>query len=110
MADKDLMQEDDDPIVVMTDEEGNEYYYAEEMIIPVGEDKFALLISIENEEHEHEHHEHGCDCGCEDADVIIAKIVVNEDGEEEYVEPTDEEFEAVQAAYDALMDDEEEEK
>jgi len=33
---------------------------------------------------------------------------MGDDGEEEYVEPTDEEFDAVQRAYDALMDDEEE--
>ena len=36
--------------------------------------------------------------------AIIAKIVKNEDGEEEYVEPTDEEFARVQKAYDALVD------
>ena len=62
-------------------------------------------------EHEHEHHHHDhdghCSCGCEDddEDVIIAKIVTNEDGEDEYVEPTDEEFEAVQQAYNALVDE-----
>ncbi|MFA6850577.1 MAG: DUF1292 domain-containing protein, partial [Selenomonadaceae bacterium] len=51
----------------------------------------------------------GCGCGCEDddEDVLIAKIVKNEDGEEEYIDPTDEEFEAVQKAYDAIMDEEE---
>lgn len=94
---------DDDGIIVeMTDADGNSYYYVEEMIIPVGKDRFALLVEV----HEHDHDE-GCDCGCEDDDVTIAKIVVNEDGEEEYVEPTDEEFEAVQAAYEKLLDEDE---
>ena len=106
---KEILDEDADVIVEMTDEEGNSYYYREEMIIPVGDDKFALLIGIHDEEEEEEHaHSCGCGCGEHDEDVLIAKVVMGDDGEEEYVEPTDEEFDAVQRAYDALMDDEEE--
>jgi len=104
---KEILDEDADVIVEMTDEEGNSYYYREEMIIPVGDDKFALLIGIHDEEEEHAH-SCGCGCGEHDEDVLIAKVVMGDDGEEEYVEPTDEEFDAVQRAYDALMDDEEE--
>lgn len=109
MSDKEkqVLEDGDDAIVVeFTDEEGNSYLYEQEMIIPVNGEKFALLIGVEDEEHEHEH---GCGCGCEegDEDVLIAKIVTNENGEEEYVEPTDEEFEAVQEAYDALLVEEE---
>lgn len=107
---KDLLADDEEMVVVMTDENGNEFYYREEMIIPVGEEKYALLVGI----HDHDEEESescGCGCGCEDGDedVLIAKIIVNEQGEEEYVDPTDEEFEKVQAAYDALMDEEESE-
>ena len=106
---KEILDEDADVIVEMTDEEGNSYYYREEMIIPVGDDKFALLIGIHDEEEEEEHaHSCGCGCGEHDEDVLIAKVVMGDDGEEGYVEPTDEEFDAVQRAYDALMDDEEE--
>lgn len=106
---KEILDEDADVIVEMTDEEGNSYYYREEMIIPVGDDKFALLIGVHDEEEEEEHaHSCGCGCGEHDEDVLIAKVVMGDDGEEEYVEPTDEEFDAVQRAYDALMDDEEE--
>ena len=109
MSEKEILDEDADVIVEMTDEEGNSYYYREEMIIPVGDDKFALLIGIHDEEEEEEHaHSCGCGCGEHDEDVLIAKVVMGDDGEEEYVEPTDEEFDAVQRAYDALMDDEEE--
>ena len=105
---KEILDEDADVIVEMTDEEGNSYYYREEMIIPVGDDKFALLIGIHDEEEEEEHaHSCGCGCGEHDEDVLIAKVVMGEDGEEEYIETTDEEFDAVQRAYDALMDDEE---
>ena len=106
MAD-DMMNEDD-IVVVMTDEDGNEYYYREEMIIPVDEERYALLVGIHGEDEEHAA---GCGCGCEDGDedVIIAKIVVNDEGEEEYIETSDEEFEAVQKAYDALVDEAEKE-
>ena len=109
MSEKEMqaLEEEDDAIIVeFTDGDGNTYLYEQEMIIPVNGEKFALLIGIHDEEDEHAH---GCACGCgeEEDDVLIAKIVVNEDGEEEYVEPTDEEFEAVQDAYDALLDEEE---
>lgn len=106
MADE--MMNEEDVVVVMTDEDGHEYYYREEMIIPVDEERYALLVGIHGEDEEHAA---GCGCGCEDGDedVIIAKIVVNDEGEEEYIEPSDEEFEAVQKAYDALLDEAEKE-
>lgn len=99
---------DEDIMVEMTDAEGNVFYYTEEMIIPVGDERFAILVAVPDEDDEHEHHCHcghdDCeDCDCEEDDVIIAKIILNEDGEEEYVEPTDEEFEAVQDAYEKLI-------
>ena len=109
MSDKEKDMQDEDVMVVMTDEEGNEYYYQEEMIIPVGDQKYALLVDIHEDEDDHGHG-CGCGCGCEDdEDVLIAKIVVNDEGEEEYIEPTDEEFEAVQKAYDALVEESEKE-
>ena len=100
MADKKIL--DDDVLIEMTDEDGNVFYYVEEMIIPVDGENFALLVEVKDEEHDE-----GCDCGCEDDDVIIAKIIVNADGEEEYIEPTDEEFEKVQQAYEEILDAEE---
>lgn len=113
MADeKDLTVDEEEMVVVMTDEEGNEFYYREEMIIPVGDEKYALLVGIHDHDDEQEHEHEHCGCGCgegeDDEDVLIAKIVKNEQGEEEYVDPTDEEFEKVQAAYDAIMDEAEE--
>ena len=94
---------DEDVLIEMTDEDGNVFYYAEEMIIPVDGVNFALLVAV------HDEHDHcaDCDCGCEDDDVIIAKIVPGADGQDEYVEPTDEEFAKVQAAYEKLLDEEE---
>ena len=103
-------EEFDDVVVEMTDEDGNSYFYTEEMIIPVGDDTYALLVEIHDHddcdcEHEHKHDHEGCDCGCDDGDVIIAKIVKDENGEDIYIEPTDEEFELVQKAYEEMIDD-----
>lgn len=101
---------DGDVLIEMTDEDGNVFYYSEELIIPVDGVNFALLVEVKDE---HEHDEGctcggDCDCCCEDDDVIIAKIVTGADGEDEYIEPTDEEFEKVRAAYEKLLDAEDE--
>ncbi len=102
---------DDEIIVVMTDDEGNEYYYVQELILEVQGDKYALLVpTCDDEEgdchcHDHEHNHEEDD----DDSAFFAKMVLDESGEEAYVEPTDEEFEAVLAAYEALMEEEEKE-
>lgn len=97
---------DDDFLIEMTDTEGNVFYYVEEMIIPVDGENFALLVEVKDCDHD-ENCDCGCNCGCDDDDVVIAKVIVNEDGEEEYIEPTDEEFAKVQEAYEQLLDDDE---
>ena len=98
------IDEDENIVVEMTDVDGNVYLYEEEMIIPIDDKKFALLVALPYEDDETHHH--GCDCGCEEDDVIIAKIVTNEDGEEEYIEPTEEEFEIVKQAYNDFFTEE----
>ena len=94
-------------VVVITDEEGNEYNYVEEMVFPAGDDEYAILVSIDGDEcacgEEHAHHDDECCCE-EEVDVILAKIVKDENGEVEYIEPTEEEFEIAQQAYEELMD------
>ena len=107
MTDKEKeMIDGDDMVVVMTDQDGNEYYYREELIIPVGEERYAILVGIHDEDVQ-EHHSCGCGCEEDDEDVLVAKIVINENGEDEYIEPSEEEYIKVQEAYDALMDEEE---
>ena len=99
MADKHTEENfDEDVVIEMTDGDGNVFYYVEEMIVPVDGERFAFLIEL------HDDHEHDENCDCED-DVIIAKVIVNDDGQEEYIEPTDEEFERVQAAYEELLEE-----
>lgn len=91
---------DDDVIVVMTNEDGDECYYCEEMIIPIGEERFAVLIALTaSSEEELESAEEG-------DEATIAKIVT-EDGEDIYTDPTDEEFDAVRRAYELLAEEEE---
>ena len=89
--------EEQSAVVEMTDDEGNIYLYTEELIIPLGEDRFAILVEATDED----------DKSDDEPEVIIAKIVVDENGEDLYIEPTDEEFEKVQAAYDSLFDEDE---
>ena len=91
---------DDDVIVVMTNEDGDECYYREEMIIPIGEERFAVLIALTaSSEEELESAEEG-------DEATIAKIGT-EDGEDIYTDPTDEEFDAVRRAYELLAEEEE---
>lgn len=93
--------ENEDVVVYMTDEDGNEFYYVEEMLLEVEGGKFALLTELPAGEG----HPAGCTCGCEEEDaVIIAKVVPGEDGEDTYIEPTDEEFEKVQETYEAIAE------
>ncbi|MBR2214611.1 MAG: DUF1292 domain-containing protein [Selenomonadaceae bacterium] len=107
------LDEEDGVVVVINDDEGNEYYYLEEMIIPVGDERYALLVGL-HEGEDGELHSYGCGCGDgadeEDEDVLFAKIVTGDDGEEEYMELTDEEFAAVTEAYEALVAAEEAEE
>lgn len=103
MADEEML----DNVVVITDEEGNESYFVEEMVIPVGDKNFAILVGINADEcgcedegchcHEHEAEE-------EEENVIIARIEFDENGEPVYLGPTDEEFEAVKAEYEKIAD------
>lgn len=104
---EDLEAMEEELVVVMTDEEGNEYYYREEMIIPIGDKKYAVLVALEADE---DCDCHGSDCGCcDEVDVFIARVETDENGEDVYVDPTDEEFEEVRKAYEELMADEEDE-
>ena len=106
-AELDAMTEEEiqDSIVVLTDDEGNESYFIEEMVLPVGDKQFAILVGINEDCCEDEE----CHCHEEDEDenVIIARIEFNEEGEPEYVAPPDEEFEAVKVAYEKFWEEEE---
>ncbi len=91
--------ENEVPVVVLTDEDGNELFYEEDMIINYEGKEFAILVSLPPEECEP-----GCKCH-EEPHITIARLD-EEDGEEVYVVPTDEEFDAVSALYEEGIDEE----
>ncbi len=95
---KNLLQtEDQEAVVVITDEQGNESYYLEEMVIPMDNKNFALLTQIPEDD----------DTDPDDAEdnVIIARMDFDDNGDPVYLDPTDEEFEAVRKAYEEIMDE-----
>ena len=124
----------EEQVVVITDEDGCESYYREELILPVDNKNFAVLVGFDPEEAgdeadaadevdeaaDEDEETETCSCGCyhhhaddeddenyEDDNIIIARIDTDENGEEVYVGPTDEEFTKVRAAYEALFTEEE---
>lgn len=83
-------------VIVFSDEEGNEYYYQEDIVIPIDGKQFAVLVPVDEEcECEGE-------CDCEVA-LVVARIDADETGEAVYVDPTDEEHEAVVAEYERII-------
>ncbi len=101
--------EEEVTVVVITDEDGNEVEFMQEMVVPVGDKQFAILVGLDDdcdcEDEECEHHHHDDE---EDENVIVARIDYDENGDAIYVAPTDEEFEAFQKAYDELEFEDEE--
>lgn len=91
--------ENEMPVIEMVDDEGNKILYVEDMIISYEDKEFAILVSLPPEECEP-----GCKCH-EEPHVTIARLEI-EDGEEVYVAPTDEEFDAVSALYEEGIDEE----
>ena len=112
-----------------TDEDGHEHCFVVESRFKVGKDDYVALLEVdpaifkeEYEEcdcghaHEHDHgHEHasshGEECGCghdhgeeaeDEPNIILAKIVTDENGEVEIQVPTDAEFEKAVKVYEAL--------
>lgn len=91
-------------IVVMSDDEGNERYYREEALFPVNDDTFAVLVELQLGS------EGELEVLAEEPDVFMAKVVVDENGEETYIDPTDEEFQAALAAYEELFEEDDEDE
>lgn len=77
-------------IVTATDDDGNEVDYQEVQRIDLDGKVFALLVEVTDGEED------------DDGDAIVARVDV-EDGEDVYVAPTDEEFDAANAAFDELF-------
>lgn len=76
-------------IVTATDDDGNEVDYQEVQRLELDGKVFALLVEVTDGEED-------------DGDAIVARVD-QEDGEDVYVAPTDEEFDAANAAFDELF-------
>lgn len=87
-----MTEKKEEPIIVtITDLNGSEKDFVQDTIIPFAGKEFAVLVSIpetENDENEPE--------------IILARIDIDDNGEAEYVPPTDEEYDAVADIYDAM--------
>lgn len=92
----DLDYEGEVTVVTFTDDEGHETHYEEDMVINYDGKRFAVLVSLPPEDCEP-----GCKCH-EEPEAIISRIDT-EDGEDVYVDPTEEEFEAVLAIYEDVF-------
>lgn len=77
-------------IVTATDDQGNEVEYQEVQRLDLDGKVFALLVEVTEDE--------------EGGDAIIARVD-QEGGEDVYVAPTDEEFDAANAKFDELLDE-----
>ena len=74
--------------VVVTDPDGFEREFVEEA---VAGKHFAVLVSIPDSMNDEE-----------EPDIILAKMIINEQGETEYIAPSDDEFEAVASIYEKM--------
>ncbi len=77
-------------IVTITGPDGSEQDYAEDVLIPWMGKQFAVLVSIPEEG------------STEEPEIILARVDQDEKGEPVYLPPTEDEYEAVSAIYDAM--------
>ena len=64
----------------------------QEKVIPCAGEKFAVLVALPDYADQVE----------DGLDIILTKMVTNENGEVEYIPPTDKEFEAVAEIYEKM--------
>lgn len=87
-----MSKETESPIIVsITDTEGNSRDYVQDTVIPFAGQEFAVLVSIPEKEDSEE-----------EPEILLAKMVEAEDGETEYIPPTDEEYDAVADIYETM--------
>ena len=123
---KEVMDAEEETIETFefTDDEGQDHCFVVESKFKVGEEEYVALLEVdpaifaeEEEEcgcgHEHAHeHVHAEACGCghdhaeededEEPNIILAKVVTDENGETDLQELTDEEFEKAVKVYESL--------
>lgn len=82
----------EEPIVVtITAPDGSEQDFSQDVVIPYQGKQFAVLVSIPESEED-----------TKEPEIILARIDTDDNGEPEYVPPTDEEYDAVEAIYNEM--------
>lgn len=87
----DIKNQEESVIVTIVGPDNSERDYVQESLIPFMGQEFAVLVSIPETEDENE-----------ELDIILARIDKTENGEIEYVPPTDDEYDAVASIYEAM--------
>ncbi len=86
-----MAEEKEEISVIITGPDGEEQEYAQVEVIPFQGKQFAVLVAIPDSADEEE-----------EPDIILARMDTDEQGEIEYLPPTDEEYDAVADIYDAM--------
>lgn len=106
------MEREDDlgefEIIEFETEDGEIERFIQEVIIEIGEKRFAILVPFDEEGHCHCEGE-PCDCDEEGTDAFIARIDKDDKGEDIFVDPTEEEYEEVLQAYEEMLAEDESE-
>ncbi len=74
--------------IVMEGPDGEKEYFLQDIIIPYGDNEFAVLIPVSGE----------------DENAILTKIEQDENGETVYVSPEEEEFREVLKIYEEMFE------
>ena len=111
MTEKDVaevMEEETVETFEFTDEDGQDHCFVVESRFKVGKDDYVALLEVdpsifaEGEEECDCDHDHDAGEEDEEPNIILAKIVTDENGEIDIQVPSDEEFEKARIAYEAL--------
>lgn len=99
MSNEEYLEDDDFSILVLVDDEGVEHQFELLAELEIEDDKYRVLVPIDEDEEEDEDAE---------VEIVILKVVYDEDGNELLADiDDDEEWEMVADAWQELVESEE---
>lgn len=105
MSNDEIFEDEDFPVLVLVDDEGQEHEFELLAELEIENQNYRVLIPLDEEDDEE------CECGCEeceDAEVVILKVIYDEEGNEFLSDiEDDEEWEKVADAWQELVENEE---
>ena len=106
MSNDEIFEDEEFPVLALVDDEGVEHEFELLAEMEIENQNYRVLIPLDEEEDEQ------CECGCEeceeDAEVVILKVILDEEGNEFLSDiEDDEEWEKVADAWQELVDSEE---